>query len=297
MYKKVVVFAIIALLFNSCSTETLIDKNLSCCDDFSFDGDLVPSIGINLHYSNEYNDVTLGDEITVEITTNNFEISHNPTIWIKNGNDDFQPLVPSNVGGNEVCFYAFKPGKNVIYCEIDSLKSEECEFEVIFPDASLILADNSAKTDELWNATMSDSDNGTRREYGCEIGMLCESDDLPVYSISDYLGDIDNNCDPGSKNDIHLEVKDFFDIRSNRGGHYTCLLYHTHPSLIKCPQYVSRITGPSTIDQQTAKETQVPFMVDDYDGPEVKGGQDIRLSHAITNAGIYDRREILSTFY
>ena len=147
----------------------------------------------------------------------------------------------------------------------------------------------SVQMDECWKNSISSEKSHSRREFGFTLQMHTYSNAAPKYSFIDGSAMSSNDCSTGGINTITFTIRT---NEYNESASYSVALFHTHPPLTNCPSTSSRITGPSSLDDDTANTNKIPSVIFDYGdrNEQIYGGHSSNLPYVISYAGSYDQR-------
>ncbi len=200
--------------------------------------------------------------------------------------------------------YAFKLGKCYIKVTIfvltdtgggeqDFVEEETnvLEFRVKGPSISNIMkmSEVTQRMDECWKNSILSEKSHSRREFGFTLQMHTYSNAAPKYSFIDGSAMSSNDCSTGGINTITFTIRT---NEYNESASYSVALFHTHPPLTNCPSTSSRITGPSSLDDDTSNTNKIPSVIFDYGdrNEQIYGGHSSNLPYVISYAGSYDQR-------
>lgn len=170
--------------------------------------------------------------------------------------------------------------------------SNSCSIEVeslsptdVYPSVSEIISNTTVKDamDKAWQETLKLASKNGRQEVGF---FIYYDFDTKKYSIGEtQYGPIIKGCDG-----THASIS----LKPPTNGTTVCAFFHTHTPLTYCPNDVSRDTGPSQTDINTADSYGLPGILYDYSATRIYGGQSLNSPAKLYTFGVTRRKNPLT---
>lgn len=166
------------------------------------------------------------------------------------------------------------------------IETESLSPSDVYPSVSEIISNATVKKamDNAWQETLKLASKNGRQEVGF---FIYYDFDTKQYSIGKTVyGPVITGCE-GTHGSISLG--------SPTNNITVCAFFHTHTPLYYCPNYVSRETGPSQTDKNTADSYGLPGIIYDYSAKTIYGGQALDSPTKLYTFGVTRRKNPLTT--
>lgn len=270
-------FFIYMLFCNACTNQiNVLEKN-----EHSENSNPFPIEPILILSSLNYQDVTMGETISLDIETNNDdEIESIHVLIVESGKpydnetDVYYPSDDYFTGYNSYIMPAFKAGEwdYVAYAITKSNKkiySNRVSIRVIYPDITFIQEDRESpfmsEMDAAWDEMLASSNakDHCRREMGFIIYMTVS--DIIGEDVTFYAGDLvygRTNCSCSLPPNVTVTIDDEIIMGPDLPGRYAIAWFHTH--LVNDCCGGGRNVGASNEDEMEAAKKELPGLVYDY---------------------------------
>lgn len=164
--------------------------------------------------------------------------------------------------------------------EVESLSPSD-----VYPSVSEIINNTTVKDamDKAWKETLSLASKNGRQEVGF---FIYYDFDTKQYSVGKTVyGPVIKGCEG-----THASVS----LGTPTNNTTVCAFFHTHTPLTYCSNDVSRDTGPSQTDKNTADSYGLPGILYDYSATKIYGGQSLNSPAKLYTFGVTRRKNPLT---